>query len=261
MTPLDQAHERMTQDPENQALRLRFYQRLVECELFMLLEAEPADDRISPATFALDESNFVLVFDSEERLASFTGQPSPFAAMPGRRVVEMLRGHRTGLAVNPDVAPSSILLPPDVINWINEVLEAARIEETAQRPTVLLPPLDPGVEFLQALDARLAGAAGLAEWAALAQIQDDGGTRTPVLAFVGASTGARETLQQIARDIVAFSANEIQLNLLFLEPDDPLCGPLRKTALVFELPQPAMPGDSLPKEGPGMNPDLPPRLK
>ncbi len=261
MTPLDQAHERMTREPENEALRLRFYQRVVECELFLLLESEPAGDRISPATFRLDGIDFVLVFDSEERLASFTDRPSPFVAMSGRRLVQMLRGQQIGLAINPEVAPSSILLPHDAITWIDEVLDAARIAPSARRPAAVVPPGNLDVMFLQALDASLARAAGLAEWAALARLEDDRGARTPTLAFVGASPDAQGALQQIARDVVAFSADDMQLDLLFLDPNDPLCAPLRRAGLVFELPEPAQPGDSLPKEGPGMDPDLPPRLK
>ena len=40
MTPIDIAHADMKADESNDTARLRFYERLIDCELFMLLEAE-----------------------------------------------------------------------------------------------------------------------------------------------------------------------------------------------------------------------------
>ena len=40
MTPIDIAFSDMNADETNDIARLRFYERLIDCELFMLLEAE-----------------------------------------------------------------------------------------------------------------------------------------------------------------------------------------------------------------------------
>ena len=68
-------------------------------------------DRIEPEIFELADASFVLVFDREERLSQFVGRPAPYAAPSGRATASMLAGQGIGLAVNIEVAPSSILLP------------------------------------------------------------------------------------------------------------------------------------------------------
>ncbi len=261
MTPLDQAHMRMEEAPEDDARRLRYYQRLVECELFMLLETEPADDRIIPAVFPVEQQQYVLVFDSEERLVSFTDKPSPFAAMSGRRLVEMLSGQGLGMAVNPEIAPSSILLPAEVVDWIAGILSEIDITETDRRPSALNAPAGLDPEMLRALDARLAGAAGMADWAGLAEMTDQQGDTALVLAFVGSRPEMQGALRQIAEDVTAFSAGNMKLDLMFLDPDDPLCTPLARAGLRFDLPAAASPGDNLPSTPPGSDPDHPPRLR
>ena len=40
MTPIDIAFSEMEANESNDNARLRFYERLIDCELFMLLEAE-----------------------------------------------------------------------------------------------------------------------------------------------------------------------------------------------------------------------------
>ena len=44
MTPLDQAHAEMMDNAEDDALRLKFYRRLADTTLFLLLEREPAQE-------------------------------------------------------------------------------------------------------------------------------------------------------------------------------------------------------------------------
>ena len=84
MTPLDLAHAAMEAAPEDDAARLRFFERLADSELFVLLDKEPEDDRISPDVFDTGEGQFVLVFDREERLAQFADRIVPYAALSGR---------------------------------------------------------------------------------------------------------------------------------------------------------------------------------
>ena len=76
-TPLDQAHAAMEAAPEDGAARMRFYERLADGELFLMLSAEPKGDDVSPEIFELEEGTFVLAFDRESRLADFAGRPAP----------------------------------------------------------------------------------------------------------------------------------------------------------------------------------------
>ena len=71
LTPLDLAHAAMEAAPEDDAARLRFFERLADSELFILLDKEPEGERISPQVFDTGEGQFVLVFDRQERLAQF----------------------------------------------------------------------------------------------------------------------------------------------------------------------------------------------
>ena len=48
-TPLDRAHDAMQAEPGDDAARLRFYERLADAELFLLLDAEAEGDRSNPA--------------------------------------------------------------------------------------------------------------------------------------------------------------------------------------------------------------------
>ena len=117
LTPLDTAHAAMEAAPDEDAARLRFYERLADCELFVLLTQEAEGDNISPEVFDLADESFVLVFDREDRLAQFVGKPAPYAALSGRVIAGLLAEQGIGMGVNLDVAPSSILIPPQAVVW------------------------------------------------------------------------------------------------------------------------------------------------
>lgn len=173
-TPLDQAHAAMQAAPEDDGVRLRFYERLADSELFMMLSQEADGDRISPELFETPEGRFVLVFDREDRLAQFAGRAVPYAGLAGRGVVEMLAGQGIGLGVNLEVAPSSTLLAAQAVTWLHETLQNVpdQVEAAIQE---LLPPGGLPEVLLGALDAKLATAAGLAASAYLVSLRYQGG--------------------------------------------------------------------------------------
>jgi len=47
-TPLDMAHQIMQNAPEDEAARMRFYERLADSELFLLLKEEAVGDNLLP---------------------------------------------------------------------------------------------------------------------------------------------------------------------------------------------------------------------
>ncbi|MFN4194136.1 MAG: SseB family protein, partial [Tabrizicola sp.] len=123
VTLLDAAHAAVSADPENEALRLRFFERLADGEMVVLLAKEAEGETLEPQVFDLEDGPVVLVFDREERLAAFTGGIAPYAALPGRVIAGLLKGQGIGMGVNLGVAPSSMLLPAEAMDWLAETLE------------------------------------------------------------------------------------------------------------------------------------------
>jgi len=119
-TDLDLSHAAMEAAPGDGAARMRFYAAMADAELLLLLEEEPTGDHLSPQLFAVEEGQFVLAFDTEERLAAFAETTVPYAALSGRVLAGMLSGQGIGLGLNLGVAPSSILVPDDAICWMKQ---------------------------------------------------------------------------------------------------------------------------------------------
>lgn len=260
MTPLDQAHAAMEAAPEDDAARLGFYDKLAASELFLLLEAEAEGDRIRPRLFPVEGQNFVLVFDREERLTEFAEGTAPYAALSGRAMAEMLAGQGIGIAVNPSVAPSSILLEAAAVAWLAETL-AGVPDEVEDRPEEVSTPAGLPERLLTSLDARLATAEGLARMAYLIGVSYAGGRRGHLLAFIDPIPGAEPSLARLVSDALTFSGIEAgSLDVSFFRASDPMAGRFAKVGLRFDLPE-APKLAQTPGAAPGMNPDAPPKLR
>ncbi len=256
-TALDLAHAAMQAAPEDDLARVAFYERLAEGELLMLLKTEPDGTSLDPELFETDGARFVLAFDRAERLAEFVGRPAPYAGLPGRTIAAMLAGQGIGLALNPDVAPSSILLGPEAMDWLHQTL-GNRPTETTAVPASFDRPAGLPETVLRALDRKLARAEGLARLAYLASVTYDSGARGHMLAFVGAAPGAEPTLAAAVGEALTFSGVEAgTLDVSFLAASDPAAALLARVGLRFDLPQPA----PIERAAPGSDPDRPPRLR
>lgn len=257
LTPLDEAHAAMTAAQEDDAARLRFYERIADVELFMLLEAEPDEDQVNPI---LLEDGYVVVFDRAARLAAYVGEPAPYVALSGRAIAGMLEGQDLGMAVNIGVAPSEILLPAGAMAWLRETLaqEAAEVEARIER---VLPPKGLPETLIAAIDAKLATATGMAAGAFLVAVDYTGGGRGHLLAFVGAIPRAQDALVRAASEALTFSGIEAgAMDVGFFGQNDPTVEKLAKVGLRFDLPQ----GEGLqhtPRMPPGSDPSKPPILK
>lgn len=259
-TILDAARRAMEADPEDSAARLRFYERLADGELFLLLEAEPEGDNIAPQVFPMETGPVVLVFDREERLAAFLGGPAHFAALPGRHVARMLAGQGIGLGVNFGIEGSEIAIPAAAVDWLAQTL-AHRPETAEEVPRELSAPGTVPERLLTGLDAKLAGAVGLARFAYLVEARYDSGRRGHLLAFIDALPGAEEPLALATAEALTFSGLEAgQLDVAFLAAADPVAARLAKVGLRFDLPQPAA-EEMVEIKAPGMDPDAPPILR
>ncbi|MFD1343918.1 SseB family protein, partial [Litorisediminicola beolgyonensis] len=151
-TALDRAFTEM--EAGDDAARLRFYAALADSELFLLLAREAEGETLEPELFDLGDARFVLVFDREDRLSGFTGRPSPYAALPGRVVAQMLAGQGIGLGLNLEDAPSATLLPPEAMGWLVETLDHGPTEAALAAAELSAPGTLPET-LLTALDARL----------------------------------------------------------------------------------------------------------
>ncbi|NCO22557.1 MAG: SseB family protein [Rhodobacterales bacterium] len=257
-TPLDRAHAAMQANPEDDTARLAFYERLADGEVFLMLDAEVTGDRIAPAVFDTEEGRFVLAFDREDRLARFAGGIVPYAALSGRLVAGLLAPEGLGLALNPDVAPSSHVVAPEAVAWLATTL-AKTPQEIEDRPREITPPRGLPERLLGALDAKLASAAGLARSAYLVGARYDRG-ESHLLAFIDPTPGAETALARATGEALTFSGIEAGvLDVAFFTASDPFAGRLAKVGLRFDLPQLEAP--SSPGANPGMDPSRPPRLR
>ncbi|MXU64652.1 SseB family protein [Oceanomicrobium pacificus] len=257
-TPLDRAHAAMEADPANDAARLRFYERLADSELHLLLDAEPEGDRARPLVFELESGPTVLLFDREARMAAFLDAPAPYLTLSGRALVTMLAGQGMALGLNLGVAPSSILLPADAVDWLAATLPDAG-EALALRPARFLPPGTLPEAILTALDTKLANMSAVASAAWLVQAEYEDGTRQHLLALVDVPEGAQDGISSAVAEALRFSGVEAgSLDVTFLRRDDPLMDPLGRTGLRFDLPELHMPKAA--PLAPGMDPSKPPKL-
>ena len=258
MTDLDQAHAAMEAAPNDDAKRLQFYERLADTELFMLLGAEADGDKITPELFDIEDQQFALIFDREDRLAQFVGREAPYAGLSGRVLCDMLVRQNIGFALNLDVAPSAMLIPAEAVDWLHATLDNTPEEAHARLTEVSAPRSLPEV-VVTGLDRKLAIAAGLAQTAYLAAAVYEDGAKGHVLAFIDAVPGAQDALAKAAGEALTFSGIEAGImDVLFARSDDQLTAHLEKVGLRFDLP--ALHDPKAPS-APGMDPDRPPRLR
>ena len=261
-TPLDHAHGAMQAAPEDEAARRGFYQALADSELFLLLVREAGDERIEPEVFTFDAGSYVLVFDREERLAEFTGRAAPYAALSGRALVAMLKGQGIGLGLNPEVAPSSTLLPAEAVDWLAEMLEPAPEESQGAVAKAFFAP-DLAETVVLALEARLGRMAGVARAACLVKARFDDGQTRHLLAVFDAIPQAEAALAKAMGEMQAFAGVAEQgFDIAFFSGSGAMAEKARAVGHWIELPEPEVVETvQVPGAAPGMDPDRPPILK
>ena len=264
MNGLDGAHADMEtaleQGGDEDAARLRFYERLADTQLCVLLTEDAQGDQMSPEVFDLADGQFILVFDSEERLAEFSGRVVPYAALSGRMIVQLLAGQGIGLGVNLDVAPSQILIPAEAIDWLGQTLAHAP-DEVEAGLSEFVPPKGLPDDLLRALDAKLSGAVGLATSAYLVGVRYDNGGTGYLLGFVDAKDHAHDALAKAAGEALTFSGIEAGvMDVGFFASGDPVADKLTAVGMRYDLPELQQPKVYAPQK-PGGDPDNPPKLK
>lgn len=257
MTPLDSAYASMEAAPEDDSRRLAFYGLFADTELYIMLADEADDGEVRPALFDVEGANYLVAFDREDRLTGFTGEITPYAALPGRGLAAMIAGEGIGIALNAEL-PSAMLIPPDAVDWLSETLAQGPSEITT-RPQSFHKPLTLPDDLMSALDASLVNATGLAAAAWLAGVTYDDGVKGHVVVFAGAAPGAEQALAATVREALVFSGHEEGwLDVAFLAVDDPILTSLADFARALPLPLPEPVAE---RPAPGSDPARPPRLR
>lgn len=262
LTSLDRAHEAMQAAPDDEVARRGFYQCLADSELFLLLVREAEGGRMEPEVFAFDEMSYVLVFDREERMAEFLGRAAPYGALSGRALVGLLKGRGLGLALNPEVAPSSIMLPGEAVDWLAGMLEPAPEEMQGAVARDLDAP-ELGEVVLTAIESRLMRMAGVASAASLVKARFDDGETGHMLAVFDAVPEAQAALAKAMGEVQSFLGVEGQgFDIAFFSGAGRVAEKARAVGYWIELPE--LKEDEnvqVPGAAPGMNPDKPPILR
>lgn len=259
-TVIDAAFAAQEAAPEAEGPRMRFHERVLDAELFLLLEAEPEGARILPRIFDLEEGRFVLAFDRDERLAAFLDGPAPYAALAGRRLVEMLAGQGIGIGLNLGAAPSATLLPAEAVLWMAGLMASAPVEAEGVARRITAPRAAPEA-LIGALDAKLAVMAEVIGAAHLVTAEFGEGRAGLMLALVDVPEEARASVAAAIAEAVRFSGlEEARVDVTFLGAGAPALGAIRREGLTFELPR-VVAEEPVARVAPGMDPARPPILR
>ena len=103
------------------------------------------------------------------------------------------------LGINLGGAPSELVLPPEAVDWLAEMLDAAP-EVVEALPEAFHAPKGLPQALVAGLDAKLARAGGLAAAALLVGVTYQGGRRGHMLAFLDVASGAEPALARAAAE-------------------------------------------------------------
>lgn len=257
-TTLDDAHAKMVSEPDNDAARVAFYDCFADCQIILLLNEEATGETVSPATVELAGETYTVVFDSQERLSAFSGEVSPYAELSGRGLAEMLTQKGIGIALNPDVAPSAMLISPQAVDWLAATLANAPAEAVAKPVEISRPGTLPDA-LVSSLTRKLTGAGALAASAWLTGVTYDDGSRGHLLVFVGVAEPVQTGLANAANEALTFSGIDAgSMDVTFVDAGSDMADRVERLGRPIALSMPEVPeGPS----APGMDPNSPPKLK
>ena len=259
MTALDRAHAAMAADGADDAARLAFYGVFADSSLVILLAEDAGADSVVPRVVETGGGSYVLAFDSDARLAEFAGNIAPYAGLSGRGLAELLAAEEVGIALNPGVAPSEYMFPPDAVSWLTRTLAHAPRQALA-RPVGVTAPTEMPATLQAALGRKLDGAGDLAKAAYLVRADYDDGRTGALLVFVGTNAATEPALAVAVNEALSFSGLEAgALDVTFAEADGAFANRVARVGRRLDLTKEPV-ADQGPV-APGMDPDRPPKLK
>jgi hypothetical protein len=251
-TPIDAAHAALAAAGEDAGLRMAFYGQVLAAEFHVVLEAEPEGDAVRPLVLETGEARLVLAFDLPERMAAFLDAPRDYIALAGRSLVAMLAGQGLGIALNPDVAPSASVIPPEAVNWLAGTVAGTELRRA--RVTAFRRPAGVPAALVTAIEARIGAYGERVEAAYLAAAEHEDGGEGLVLALEGVPEAAEARVAAAIDEAVRFSGLEgVRLDVHFPRPAT--LARIARIALAFR----PGPGAAAPAPDPASDP--PPRLR
>ncbi|WP_243374276.1 SseB family protein [Geotalea sp. SG265] len=139
MTDLDQALETLRQnmnDPKNQS---RFYDLFLNASFHVPTFREEGEDdgeeqgQALPLVMESEGNDYLMLFDSRERLLAWTGKEIPSVEVPGH-VLAAMSQPPLHWALNVGTEFSKQFLP-DEIAWLREVVEHCNAEAAKEEKT------------------------------------------------------------------------------------------------------------------------------
>ena len=248
-TALDLAFERARSDTEDSGA---FYDALFATTIFMPIrnafdeEGNEGGENamsIEPLVYEVEGAQTLLVFDTEERLARWATEPVNYVGIPGSTFFKMFQGELQ-VGVNLAVAPSSVVIPMEVVAWLHERAEG--MVETEEVPAgsgmdVTAPPeLSP--EAVGRITAKLAGLRREVHEAIIFSLAIDAGEEEAirrVVLGVALTVGGIEDADSIATSLaetatVAFNG-ERSFEVALLDPESPLMTAARKVGVKLPI--------------------------
>ena len=133
MTPLDQALKQLHEDPENLENRHHFYSLFLQTTFHVptfdqassdLIRGEGAPDdpeKALPLIMEADGSDFMMLFDQEERVKEWAQEEVKCITMPGFVAIAMAtEGLHLAMNVGSDYSKQFV---PEEISWLKRVVE------------------------------------------------------------------------------------------------------------------------------------------
>lgn len=248
-TALDLAFERARLDSDETGA---FYDALFSTTVFMPIHAAhdgngedttQQPESIEPMVFEVDGNASLLIFDTEERLARWAPEPMNYIGVPGYAFFQMFEGDQQ-VAVNLAVAPSSVVIPKDVVSWLHERANDAVESEDIPEGVALdvTPPPELAPEAVASITARLAAMRLEVREAILFSLAidliDEESDRRVVLGVALTAAGAEDAnavAEALATTTRAAFDNKRPFEVALLDPESPLMTSARKVGLSLPI--------------------------
>ncbi|MEM7525902.1 MAG: SseB family protein [Pseudomonadota bacterium] len=236
-TALDDAWATTEAPGAGDAEMARFYDVFAATELHLLIDpaSMEGDATPQPLLFPVEGTDTALVFDTEDRMASFMEDGAAHLTLSGRAVVGMFAGRGVQIGVNLGDAPSATVLPTAAVDWAAEALrqpieaaEANAAEMTLTVPRGVLP------DLMMRLDGKLSAMSAAVAEAWLCGLGS--GRRAGLILCVSLRTPRAEqaVVSALAETARFAGGDRAAFDIAVLTRDDPRLVAARKVGLGFE---------------------------
>jgi len=137
MTAIDQALSAFYDDPENTEKRYEFYRQFLSCDFYLPTFDEAtggvakADngEKMLPLIMEADGNNYMMIFDSEQRVVDWSEEGAFCITLPGHVIIEMAtEGLYLAMNVGTDFSKQFV---PDEIEWLKDVVKKSKVVDEA----------------------------------------------------------------------------------------------------------------------------------